>query len=263
MTAIRSHRAPQSRHRGPALSGLALACILAVGNASAAYPVSEVGPSLIQHMLNQINTYTTQIEAVGEYSEQAMRWKATLAHYQQQLVKMQAMISAIGLPQAQTLSKVDVNYLVAEKCPAQGSSGVTEMIAKPFELNPEGDLMEQQRQICVNIRTMQNRKYNDTVEYLLSTAPQVDGFLNKLDGLRVSSNEQGAMEHSDNEALRLSNKLSSQGQQWSTRMQAYDAYIQIMEENQRTLAQGAMKGKRSMIGALIKTAALKAALSVD
>ena len=258
-----SHQRERPARKGLAPRGLAFACILAVGNAGAADSVIEVGPSLIQQLLNQINTYTAQIEAAGEYSEQATRWKATLQHYQQQLTKMQALISNFGLPKAQALSKVEDDYLVAEKCPEQGSGGLAAMVAKPFKLNPDGNLIEQQRQICVNIRTMQNRKYNDTVEYLLSTAPQMDGFLKTLDSARASSNEQGAMEHSDNEALRLNNKLATQEQQWSTRMQAYDAYVEIMEENQRVLAQGAMRGKRSMVGAVVKTAALKAALSVD
>lgn len=260
-------RPKQRKSKKLMLGGLALSCLLAMGNANAVFGVGdtviEVGPSWLQHTLNQINTYMAQIEAAGEYTEQAMRWRNTLAHYQQQLIKMQAMISNFGLPGAQALTKVGDDYLVAERCPGQGGGGVMAMIAKPFTLDPEGDLIEQQRQICVNIRTMQNRKYNDTVDYLAKTAPEMQSFLGKLDGLRLSSSEQGAMEHSDNEALRLNNKLTAQGQEWATRMQAYDAYIATMEDNQKVLAQNAMKGKKNIIGSLVKTAVLKTALSID
>jgi hypothetical protein len=36
-----------------------------------------------------------------------------------------------------------------------------------------------------------------------------------------------------------------------------------MEDNQRVLTQNAMKGKKNIVGSLVKTAVLKAALSID
>lgn len=56
-----------------------------------------------------------------------------------------------------------------------------------------------------------------------------------------------------------------QSQSWQARMKAYDAYIEVMEANQKIVAQAALKGDPTAIrlaSDLVKTVSLKAALSI-
>ena len=135
MNTSKKLRLNQRKPKKFVLGGLALSCILAMGNANAVFGVGdtviEVGPSWIQHTLNQINTYLAQAQALGEYGEQAMRWRNTLTHYQQQLIRIQGIISGFGLPKGADLTPVLLNYNVAARCGGFNISSLT----KVFNLN--------------------------------------------------------------------------------------------------------------------------------
>lgn len=256
-------RSDRRRSKKFMLGGLALSCILAMGNANAVFGVGdtviEVGPSWIQHTLNQINTYLAQIEAAGEYTEQAMRWRSTLSHYQQQLIRIQGIISGFGLPKGVDLTPVLLNYNVAERCGGFSISSLT----KVFNLNGSGNIYEQQKQICANIQMMENMKYNATVEFLNKTAPEMEAELKTLDTRRNSSNENGSVDANTNDALRMTASMEGRFKVWETQVQSYDSYIQIMQSTQKILAQGALKGKSGLLGTFVKTAALKSALEIN
>lgn len=263
MSMSKRTRSNQRKPRKLVLGGLALSCVLAMGNANAVFGVGdtviEVGPSWIQHTLNQINTYLAQAQAVGEYGEQAMRWRNTLTHLQQQLIRIQGIISGFGLPKGVDLTPVLLNHNVAERCGGFSISSLT----KVFSLNGEGNIYEQQKQICANIQMMENMKYNATVEFLNKTAPEMEAELKSLNARRNSSNENGSVDANTNDALRMSTSMDGRFKVWETQVQSYDAYIQTMQGTQKILAQGALKGKSGLLGTFVKTAALKGALEIN
>lgn len=169
---------------------------------------------------------------------------------------------AIGLPDGEALTKVNERYLVQETCgdDAAGLSMTTVMSVLGMDVN--SDLKAQQQQICVNIQMMQNRKYNDSVEFLDLTIQQAEAeAMNIMQA--ASSNSVGATSAATRDATRLNNKLNLLAQQWGTRMQSYDAYIATMEKRQNLLAKTALKGKKRLARDLIQTAVLKGALSID
>lgn len=261
-TAISSKRS--TRFRAPRLAALALGAALAIGSApaGAVWPVQETGLSLVQHLMNQINTYHQKIQDAAEYVEQKTRWLRTLEQYRQALIRVQAAMNSFGLPDGAPLVPVPANYLVAETC--GGSPDLSPMgLFKTFVFNPGGDMKEQQTQICVNIRMMQNRKYNDSVQFLSETVPMMQSSLGRIFGIRLGSNDEGNVRGADSESLRTANDLAVMAQTWEARMKSYDAYIEVMEQNQKVVAHSALKGKPSVISDLVKTAALKGALSID
>jgi hypothetical protein len=235
---------------------LGIAMMACMVSAHATDDTIEVGPNLLQSILNQINTYAQRFQDYDEYAEQAARWQQTLAQYQQQLVKIQGMLSGYDLPKSEKLEKVLENYLVKERCSQDGGGFSSE-----FKLNQNANYLTEQQQICVNIRIIENRKYNSTVDYLVETAPKVMELLKQAEAQRQSSNEQGNVQASTNDAVRINNELQAQGQIWMVQMQAYDAYIASMTENQKMIVKSALKGEQNPLGTLAKTAALKAALS--
>lgn len=234
--------------------------LMAAGGNAVTMPVVEVGGNLIQSMLNQLNTAGQYAQDAAEYGEQAARWQQTLSHYQQQLIRMQSLMMSFGLPQGQQMTEVADDYMVSQRCGGGGFSLTS--LARVFNLNPSGNLIEQQKTICANIQLTRNAKYNETVRFMQKTAPEMQTMLTELKAQRDASNNQGNVEASNNNAMQASNKLTVNFQTWSSRMQMYDAYIGSMEENQKLLATLALKGENNPIGTLVKTGALAGALQV-
>lgn len=244
------------------VAGMVFAAAVAAGNANATgMPVLDIS-NLLQNLMNQINTYSARFQDVAEYGQTATRWTSTLNHYRQQLVQIQGIMSNIGLPQGQSITKVDADYLVAERCNGGQGGFSFASLTQQFSLNPSGDLIQQQRQICANIQRMQNAKFNYTVDFFKDYAPKLQDELTQLGSQRNASNDQGNVAASDNDALRVSNDVDVKFQTWQATLHAYDSYIVSMEENQRVLAKVALKGREGPLGTLVKTATLKAALEV-
>ncbi|RDZ28738.1 hypothetical protein [Lysobacter silvisoli] len=258
-----SQQAKGRKSKKLALAGVFLACSLTVGNGSAMGPVVEVGPNLIQSILNQINTYSQRFADTAEYAANVQRWLQQVQHFQQQLINMQSLLNNVGMPASNVWVKVDENsYMVAESCDRGGGgismSGLLNMVG----LTPGGDVLAKQKEICANIRRARNKKYNYTVDFVQTVAPQMQSMLNSVNTTRNSSNTQGNVANVDASSNQISNDLALKFQIWQGQMQTYDVYIATMEETQRTLAYKAMSGEQTILGGLVKTAALKTALSV-
>ncbi|MFC5578378.1 hypothetical protein ACFPOA_10190 [Lysobacter niabensis] len=241
------------------VASLLMALALRSTNANATgIPVVDI-PHTIQSTLNQINTYSQRFQDAYEYGENAARWTSTLSHYRQQLVRINGIVMGFGLPRGQVVSRVDANYLVAERCGLGLGFGSPSQVFRP---DGSGNIVEQQKRICANIQRMQNAKYNYTIEFFQEYMPKLEGELDRLGSQRNSSNDEGNVAASDNDALRIGNEAEAKFQAWQANIQAYDSYVAAMEGNQRLLARMAMKGRESALGAMVRTTALKDALEV-
>lgn len=58
----------------------------------------------------------------------------------------------------------------------------------------------------------------------------------------------------------LSNAMDIQMSTWTSRNQAYETYIVLMEDKQKSLATQALRGKEVLLGTVVKNLALRAAL---
>lgn len=199
-----------------------------------------------------------------EYGEQVSRWSRTLQEYRDALVKIQGLINNFGLPPGATLERVPDDYMVADVCRTSASFSAGSLLKK-FVLDTSGDLYAQQQQLCVNIQMMENRKRNETVDFLEKTIPSINSTLGEIMGWRFggAGNEAGTVSAVNSDSLRTANDIAKLQQEWEARMRSYDAYEESMKANQRVLARVALKGKPGVISQLVKTAALKGALSID
>lgn len=211
---------------------------------------------------NWFENWWSKIESAAEYAKDELRWAEQLKRYTDALVTIQGTINSFGLPAGAPLTTVPDDYMVAETCGAADLS--LGGLFSRFVYQPEGDWKAQQRTICASIRTMRNRKYNESIEFAGGTMAQMQAALDRINKLRQASKLLGNVTATDSESLRTANDISVKTQQWETRMQAYDAYISVMEENQKVVAMGALKGKSNRLARdLVKTAALKTALSIN
>ncbi len=261
----------RNRESGRSLRQKRLAALLlgsmAVFSASpvgaSGYPVFDF--SALVQALKDFKQSNAQLIADGkEYGEQISRWSRTLQEYQNALIKIQGLMNNFGLPPGATLERVPDDYMVAEVCRTSGGFSATNLLKK-FVLDTSGDLYAQQQQLCVNIQMMENRKRNETVDFMEKTIPSVDATLTEIMGWRMGGNGNlsGTVSAVNSESLRTANEIAVLQQKWEARMRSYEAYQQSMMANQRVLARVALKGKPGVISQLVKTGALKGALSVD
>lgn len=213
-----------------------------------------------------VNDWQSMAKAVKEYAEQAKRWAATaqqyrntVEHYRQQLISLKQLNASLFAMQ-NTFQKVPADYNVADVCPGPAGGGISlSNVLQSLELNLSGSATQQQLKICRSIVMLQNRKYNDTVDYIqqLSKAGQE---LEAIESERASvGTEQGKLAANDNEAERFQNRVSDAQQKWQSNMVQSDAQIAMLQSMQGALARRAMNGSHDVLGEVVDSVALKAA----
>ena len=256
-TSLHSHRLIN-----PRFAALAVGLALAFGAGAPTTAVASGVP--VYDGANWFEKLMDRLQSMGEFVKDNTRWVTLLKSVTDAIIQAQGIFKSFGLPPGAILTPVPDDYLVEQACgPKDGSA--MEQLFSYFVFNPTGDWKAQQRQICVNIRMMQNRKYNDSVTFINQTIPQMDQLMAVINKARAASNLAGSVTAVDSDSLRTANELAVQSQSWQARMKAYDAYIEVMEANQRVVAQAALKGDPSgmkLASDLVKTASLKAALSI-
>lgn len=100
---------------------------------------------------------------------------------------------------------------------------------------------------------------------MLKTMPSFFDSLDAIEKQRNVSNLLGNVNATQNDTLRTANDMAAKAKSFEAQQKAYDAYIEVMEANQKVVAQAALKGDpmKTIASDLVKTAALKAALSID
>lgn len=247
------------RRRRIVQSGL-LAFLMTVcgGSAMAQQTVMEIGPNFIQTLFNQMNTYTQRYQDEIAYAEQVQRWQQTYAHYQQQLIKLKSIIASFQLPAGQKIERVPDTYMVETRCGVTGFS-----LGQMMGFDNQSDLVGQQKNICASIQVMENRKFNETVDFLKETMPNMQAVLSKARTRRDASNQKGNVDASLDDSIRLSNDFTTKFKEWETRINLYNTYIGAMKDTQRGIAERALKGERNPLGTMLKAVALKKALQHD
>lgn len=249
-------KALQTVRHGVAI-GVLIASLGVASTARAQFAVAEVGPSALNHMLTQVNTWVQQGQDYAEYAQEAQRWYQTYQHYQQQLVRAQGVFMGQGLSLERPLSEVPEDWNVKGRC--GGDFSVANLASA---IVPGEDIIEKQREICARIQVAQNRKFNATVRFMREVAPKLDQKLGEIRQRRNASNDEGNMTAVAVDAQNFNNWMNAEFQGWDMRVKMYDNYILTLEETQKTLAAVALKGDKSRaIGSPVKTGALQGALT--
>ncbi|WP_313347092.1 hypothetical protein [Stenotrophomonas sp.] len=200
------------------------------------------------------------------YAKEAKRWEQVKAQIDEARAIFDPLRFGMGLPEGAKIQKVAPDYLVKEVCGKKAVGLGMETVFSVLKFDDRYALAGQQRQICVNIQMMENRKFNETVMFLEDTMEQAEDTLRQIFEARVDGgNTTGGVQATQSDTARLTNELNVLSQQWGTRMQGYDAYISAMYARQRVLARVAFRGDPSATAAsdVVQTLALKKALEID
>ncbi|WP_429623892.1 hypothetical protein [Stenotrophomonas sp. AN71] len=239
---------------------LSLAAMLSSPVKGYTFPVVEVGLNTVNSTLTEFNTLTSQAQAFAEYGTQASRFIETTQNWAQKLAKFNQIIASPIMPTGVTLKPVAAEWNVAERC---GSGSIMSLsgILTALDMNPGGDIAAQQRNICAAIQMLENQKYNETVEVVQKTMPDMRKVLDRIKDIRDLFNTEGAMSETATNAAVTDVYMQADFATWEHKVGAYDRQIQALTRMQQMLAQRALRGTPSPVGTIVKAAALKAALS--
>jgi hypothetical protein len=260
-----SRRSGASARLKAAVLTVALGLSLTAGNVQA-QAVVEIGGNLFTNIMNQVNTALTQVEAVGEYAETASRWTRELQQFRDMMNSIDSMVSTLGLPMGVNLKKVPENFMVAEKCggnPGDLGGILSSALGSLVGVSLEGKIKQQQMEVCVSAQRMRNRQYNEMVDYMTTTMGQMNSMKSLLANFRgTGTRTSGQMDGAIYEVQKTNGEMEQAKSEFESRMKAYDTYIAAMDKTQAVLAQTTLRGKPSIMGEVIKTAALATALKV-
>lgn len=224
-----------------------------VHQAQAWIPVQETGVSLINHIMNQINTWSQKYQDIDAYRKQ---WTQIQALY----VRLQTLMQ-LQFNNNVSLTKVDENEGVNERC-GEGASGALGAALSVIKPNAEGDIMAEQRKICVARQIAMNRKYNVAVDMMAVLKKHAEEF-NSIERQRMtlSGDKPGENQGVTNTMQSFGNRVEQDLNNFEMTIKAYDNYIAALNDRQQVLAQQALKGKNGEIGKVVGTTILQGALT--
>lgn len=258
---MKTDRKSRTSRKAPFLTSLALACAFMTGNAGAGIPVTDVGNmpnhiiTQIQSYLNQINTYTSKIQ---DATHQARDWQ----HMIQQLTSLGDVFMGFQMKFAQDFQKKSLTDGMSDRC-GGGIGGMITDLMSSVSLNPDGDIVQQQKLLCQRIVMMENSKYNDQVDALNMIMKETQADIDRQLQQIKTSNTNGKMDTNMATAEANQQQIMANLANIKQRAELYDAMLEVLEKQQKNLAHTAMKGKNSMIGTIVNTAILAAALKVN
>lgn len=209
--------------------------------------------------INWIQNYLQQYQATTEYSEEAKRWYDTYQHMQQQLIRLKGFTASMG-PMADQLSRRSDDYGMTTSCRGSRGGVALSALKATIGLDLDGDIRQQQVQLCERIVLAENAKYNETVDMLQRLRERAEEFQQIERGRASVGDSQGDLEANDNDVARFSAGMQMELDYWEAMIAGYDSYIGLLKVDQQRLAIQAMNGPQKSWGTVIQGAALKGAL---
>jgi hypothetical protein len=252
---MKTDRQSRKVRKAPFLTSLALGCALMTGSAGAGIPVTDVGNmpnhiiTQIQSYLNQLNTYTQRAQDYKQYADMIINPGQAF-----QMAQL-----SFGAAQFQKRNEMEG---VSERCRGSGSGSMIGELFTAVGLNPNGDIIAEQRRICTMIVVLENKKYNDSVEAMNRLITETQREIDRQTNQVRSANTPGQTQTNSATAEANMQQILKNYQVIESRMRMYDDLIGVLKESQKALASRALKGQSSPLGTMVNTGILAGALTL-
>lgn len=228
-------------------------------------PTQASGWPVVDALLNKTQ-FKAQIEAVMQYAKQiqgmakdAAHYKATYDKYQQELIKLQRMVTGLSMLGERDPAKRDRLWNI-ERCGGRGFSLTSTL--RNVLTDSKGDIYRQQKDICAWIQVTENDRYNLTIDMISEVRKETENAILKAAARRDTDNRNGTVSVSDNDLLTLNTQLTAVHKNYEANMKAYESQLSALKSAQVSLADNALRGERGPLGTLVKTTALQGALKI-
>jgi len=173
-------------------------------------------------------------QKVTAYAEQVKQ-------YEQMITSAESLGTNIS-PFSNNLQPIsDPSSLIQAKCSGGSSGGVVGSLMSSMSSMLSQNMDQSQQQICAQIVTTQVDKYNQTV-LMLNTLNAYSTSLQKLTAMANGISNMGTSSSTTTQATTYSSQLTTQMSNWQAQMNADDAIIKTMEDQQKILSHVALNG---------------------
>lgn len=210
----------------------------------------------------------TQLKDMAENAKQwgteYKQWVQTYQHYQQQLADAQKMFN----PQSFMGSGFDMKKRSLdegmEDCGTGGNPLSLSQLLQPFSFNPNGNIKQQQIDVCRRIVYADNLRYNEGVDTFLKLENQ-DANLQSMASFRSGATQEGKILTSNNDLMMFAAVSAAELEYSQNKIRAYGSLIGSLERDQQRLGRIALNGKtptfgQQVLGSVVQGVTLKAAL---
>lgn len=220
--------------------------------------------SLAGQIEEYVETAERYIAQTSEWAKDQQRYISTISD----LTTITTMLNSLGLPSGQKLEKVDETAGVATACNISGGIfGLFSLSNLTSALGiSDNSGLEAQKTICAMRVTMQNRKYNESVQFMNETMPSIQNTMKELIArIKGKGETPGAQDQHQTDTPAIDADTQKKIDEFRSRQQQYDALIAALNDRQAILAQQLMRGKSKgitgeVIGVVVQSGALEAAL---
>lgn len=228
------------RSRLLVLGMVIFASALMSGQACAQAAVIDI-PHTLKTSLGWVAQYQ---QMINDYEKQIEQYKTQLKQYQQMQVNGDVYDGGPGY--RERFNVRNINNGVDKRCGLQPNN------------NPVGP---EQYDYCVAIVRTENRRFNAMANMLQDVSKrdkELQAAVTERKG--IGEDEQGKLESNTNRVAALQSQLQNDVQNAQTLMNAYDAALRTLKDDQIQVGNRALKGKSSLLGNATQGLALKLAL---
>ena len=217
----------------------------------------------ISHQVNNVVTQIgTRVQEAAQFAKDNTQYAREWQQIQDSYTNVKNIFELQAMPQNFDMTERAENFGVKERCPGVDPGfSLTGMIDRALPDNKKS-IPAQQAQICAKIVIIENRKHNELVKMFKTGAQRAKEAAAVAKNARASRTS-GDQQSNVQQAQSVANAAQADAMTSSGKLQAYDAMIVSLKNDQTLLAKQALKGDSSAIGAIIKTTALAGALKVN
>lgn len=253
---MKTDRKSRNSPKAPLIASLALACVFVTGNAGASgIPVID-GAKIAQD--------------ITKYIKEAAEWVKTGDHYLRQYNDIMdrytdpfQIFQAYQLQFAEDFKKKGIMDGVSERCGGGGDIPDLSELLEGMGLNPNGDIIDEQKRTCSRIVMLENERYNDQIDIMTAMLENAQKDIDRLTNQGRNSGKQGEMQSNDVAGNTVMSQIQLDAEKAKIRSELYDGMIGILKEQQKALALVALNGRNTPINMIADTAILKKALEVN
>jgi len=251
------HEPTLPSHRATGLRIILLAALIGASAAGRTQAIVHDPPHTVKTVMGWIQAHAQDVKELKQ-------WQDQLQHYHQQLVSAIGLLD-VSMPMTLEVEERSLDWGMAERCSnPDGSPGALPSLAqlrRKVLPNLDGDIAGEQYRVCQKIVLAGNARYNEQVR-MLEFVRQRDTELRSITvrGLSVGTS-QGRMDTHQAELAQFGARSASDLRYHQVALLTYDGLIQSLRDDQRSLADRALRGNGgTLIGTVVQGATLKTAL---
>lgn len=226
---------------------------------TAAISTSEEG--FKSQLAQSVEQYTKQ---GMQYAKQIEQYKTQLEQLRNILTKIQSLGTGISLvpKNMEKLTQDQSNQLVDQACPGAPPGAVVSGVISDLLGSSHQPITVRQQLICQKIVLLQVDEYNLVAEALSQLNGQAST-VQKLTGIVNSISTLGESNSATSQAEQYMAQLQTASDTWKKQIDADEAAIATLQQQQGVLAKVALNGSNTVLGHVVNAVALKAAFTIN